>query len=276
MMMLTHPIMIEIEKRQSQPSGLYLHKDEKSRIVINAIQNGGIFSSTRLKPSMEIISVNGIYCNGNDGEMTEEFVKALIDETDGQLTIIAREIIYNAILVNQDQNNDSRDINHDQQDDGEEQSSTDIQENRSQQRILSTHRLLHATPISTSMNGQDHQTQNIMQGENANCHNDNIANTMNTISLNNIVHNANDTGNPPPPHGCRSDGRWSKIVIFKGNRTCLLFVALGIVIGCFNLFSPCSSLCPQERQNVYVVDDNVYNGDGNFLGKVSNFQFASS
>jgi hypothetical protein len=90
------PITVTVNKTASESSGLHFYKDEEGRIIINDISNGTIFSNTNLQQSMEIISVNGLGCDG----MTDDFVKSLIDDASGEVTIAAREVVYEAFIVN--------------------------------------------------------------------------------------------------------------------------------------------------------------------------------
>lgn len=88
------PITITTFKTSSQSSGLFLYKDENNRIIVNGISNG-VFHNTQLKPFMEILSFNGISCD----EMTVEFLMSLIDDADGNVTVVAREVIYEASVT---------------------------------------------------------------------------------------------------------------------------------------------------------------------------------
>lgn len=88
------PITVTVTKAQFEPSGLFLYKDENNRILINGIFNG-VFQNTELKPLMEILSVNGISCEG----MTDDFVVSLIDEAEGQVNVVARGVTYEAFVA---------------------------------------------------------------------------------------------------------------------------------------------------------------------------------
>lgn len=87
--MSSSPITITVSKSSSQSSGVYLYKDEKDRILVNSIFSG-VFENTDLKPYMEIVSVNGISCHG----MTDVFVKSLLDDAGGEVTVVAQEPVY--------------------------------------------------------------------------------------------------------------------------------------------------------------------------------------
>ena len=87
---------VSIEKSPSETSGLLLSQDINNKIIVNGILNGP-FENTMLQTSMEIVSVNGIRCC--NGDMTSEFVKSMIDDASGQVTLIAREIVYSAVVV---------------------------------------------------------------------------------------------------------------------------------------------------------------------------------
>ena len=94
-MTLNHNIItVKVRKSSSQSSGLFLYKDEQNRIVVNSILSG-IFENTDLKPLMEIVSVNSINCEG----MTEDFVTSLVDHADGEVTIVARDVIHEAEII---------------------------------------------------------------------------------------------------------------------------------------------------------------------------------
>jgi hypothetical protein len=89
------PITVSVNKSASESSGIYFYKDEEGRIIINYISNGTIFSNTNLQQSMEIISVNGLSCDG----LTDDLVKSFIDDVNGKVTIVARKVVYEAVIV---------------------------------------------------------------------------------------------------------------------------------------------------------------------------------
>lgn len=95
------PITVTISKSSSQPAGLNFYEDEKNRILISTIVANGIFDNTDLKPSMEIVSINGIRCHGT----TRDFVKSLIDNADGEVRVVAIDTINDAIVVVHESNN---------------------------------------------------------------------------------------------------------------------------------------------------------------------------
>jgi hypothetical protein len=91
-------ITATVNKTASESSGLYLHKDEEGRIIVNDIPNGTAFSNTNLQQSMEIVSINGLGCDGR----TDDFVKSLIDVANGEVTIVAREVVEEAVIVEEE------------------------------------------------------------------------------------------------------------------------------------------------------------------------------
>ena len=87
--------IVIVHKSSSEESGLFLYKDIEGRIIVNEIQNGGIFENTNLRSSMHIVSVNGTSCN----DLDEHTVKEMINEADGEVIIEVEELIYDAVVV---------------------------------------------------------------------------------------------------------------------------------------------------------------------------------
>ena len=104
---LNPPTTISVMKTASEPSGLYLYKDQDNRIIVDSIYDNGCLVNTELKSSMEILSINGSSCEG----MSATDVTALINEVHGQLIVIAREVIYEAFIVDTESAvDDARDV----------------------------------------------------------------------------------------------------------------------------------------------------------------------
>jgi hypothetical protein len=195
------PITATVNKTASESSGLYLYKDEKGRIIINDVPNGTIFSNTNLQQSMEIVSVNGLGCEG----MTDDFVKSLIDDASGEVTIVAREVVYEAVIVEEE---------------------GDIKVTPEPSAPL--------PPVATNVPQQQYHAQQQYQNQQ--------------------LIQANNSSNPP--QGCRDGGRWATIR-YSGNNTFLICLVLAFCTGVFSLCGTCAFLCPQDRKNVYVVDNKV-------------------
>lgn len=87
--------IVIIHKTSSEESGLFLFKDNEGRIIVNEIENGGIFENTTLRTSMQIVSVNGTSCN----DLDEHSVKSMIDQAEGEVIVEVQELIYDAVVV---------------------------------------------------------------------------------------------------------------------------------------------------------------------------------
>ena len=162
-------ITVTVEKTSSQQTGLFLYQDEKGRIIINHILEGSIFANSKLKTSMEITSVNGMSCSSNT--MTDDFLISFIDDIDGKVTVTARDVVFDAVVV----------------------------EEENQQPIPS------APPPSTQQYPASNPTGNSAINP-AYVGNTTINTTTITPTGN---HNHNTSSNPP--RGCREGGRWAVI-----------------------------------------------------------------
>jgi hypothetical protein len=276
------PITATVNKTASESSGLYLYKDEEGRIIVNDIPNGTAFSNTNLQQSMEIVSVNGLGCDG----MTDDFVKSLIDDANGKVTIVARELVYEAVIVEEE----------------------DIEMNPGSSSAL-------PPPVAPHYNTHDSRSSNSAPP----LTNPQVQQRQSTQTEN------RSSSRRSPPHGCINGGRWTTIRVasdvatqcktsdksckipycrfeFSGGSSDLgafLFgafiyvniLAVNVLIGVINVllfflvplvcsccgcvFDECPSCClpKQDRKDVYLLEDDVYDESGKHMGKVSSFKF---
>lgn len=213
--------IISIEKTSSEESGLFLYRDNEGRIFVNDIQNGGIFENTNLRSSMQILSVNGIQCDG----LEDVAVKSIIDEAEGEVLIEVheQETIYNAVIVD-----DSVTTTATGGDDG-----------------FNDNEPLAATAVDMNI-AQVPQAERIYQNLTYRGVNNGNSDFDGSISMMNLR----------TPDGLPDGGEWAQIK-YSGNHTFVMCVALAFLTGICSCCGLCAFLCPVDRKNVYVVNDRV-------------------
>mmetsp|Transcript_1177 Transcript_1177/g.1430 ORF Transcript_1177/g.1430 Transcript_1177/m.1430 type:complete len:242 (-) Transcript_1177:327-1052(-) len=225
------------KERQSDKSGLYLFKDNEGRIVINDVDNGGKFANTALRSSLEIVSVNEIPCDN----MSDEFLTEIIDGSVGDVTIVAREVIYEAVVVEEDIvvttiSNEDPNPSAPPRPFANESASPPL------------------PPPVVSLTSDSFDTVT------------SIESSLSTGIIPTII-----TSNPPKH--CPDGGYWGQ-VNYNGCKTRALCVA-GCVVGYF--FFPlcvlglCAFRCPKDYERVYIVDCKVYDVNGVYKGKQEDF-----
>lgn len=214
------PITITINKTPSEQSGLFLYTDEENRIIVNSIFSG-VFENTELKPLMEIVSVNGISCDG----MNDDFVKSLIDDADGKVTVVAREVVYNAYVTN------TSSI-----------STATPQEGQHQHQGPTP-----SAPVMVASYQEPQQYSNPPPNV--------PAQTIHQQNNHNHNHNVT-TSTSHAPQGCIDGGQWKQIR-YSGNNTFMLCLVLAFCFGIFSCCGACAYLCPQDLKDVYVVQGKV-------------------
>jgi hypothetical protein len=217
---MMHPknVTIEVIKTSSESSGLFLYKDEKNRIIISSIL-AGLFSNTELKTNMEIVSVNDICCEG----MTDSFVTSLIDETNGQVKLVVREVIYEAFVQHGGFGNEND--------------------------VVVAPQPSAPTMISSAVTVDNYPPQPMIASAA-------IINPPQTQQMNHQQHNP--TRNPP--NGCSPGGTYRQIRV-AGDQTKLLCCVLACCFGVFSLCGFCAFSCPQDEMEVYQVNGKVHNNE---------------
>eukprot|EP00551_Chaetoceros_affinis_P015095 CAMPEP_0203711914 /NCGR_PEP_ID=MMETSP0091-20130426/69763_1 /ASSEMBLY_ACC=CAM_ASM_001089 /TAXON_ID=426623 /ORGANISM="Chaetoceros affinis, Strain CCMP159" /LENGTH=265 /DNA_ID=CAMNT_0050589867 /DNA_START=3 /DNA_END=800 /DNA_ORIENTATION=- len=262
-------VTITVNKAKSESSGLFLFKDEQNRIIINSIFSGP-FKDTELQSFMQILSIDGKSCTAMD----EGTVKSLLDSSSGQVTVVAQPVIYSAEVV------DGRGSGGGSGSAPHPSAPVDLSTNsnnppptvpscsQSQQPAYNVHQAIvpvvqSSTNDTTPLSNAGNPPRGCQAGG----------------RWATIKYNGDKTkilcvvlaGNPP--QGCQAGGRWATIK-YNGDKTKILCVVLALCFGIYSGCGTCAFLCPLDNKDVYIVNGNVYNHVGKFLGKVSQFKFS--
>mmetsp|Transcript_17561 Transcript_17561/g.26272 ORF Transcript_17561/g.26272 Transcript_17561/m.26272 type:complete len:229 (-) Transcript_17561:200-886(-) len=169
--------------------------------------------------------------------MDEGTVKSLLDSSSGQVTVVAQPVIYSAEVVDGSGSAPHPSAPVDLSTNSNNPPPTVPSCSQSQQPAYNVHQAI--VPVVQSS-------------------------TNDTTPLSNA-------GNPP--RGCQAGGRWATIK-YNGDKTKILCVVLALCFGIYSGCGTCAFLCPLDNKDVYIVNGNVYNHVGKFLGKVSQFKFS--
>jgi hypothetical protein len=85
---------------------------------------------------------------------------------------------------------------------------------------------------------------------------------------------APNTGTSHPPPGCKDGGRWGTASGIVGPVTWTMCLVTAILFGVFSGCGFCAMCCPCDKGDVYIVDNNVYNPKGKYLGPASKIAIA--
>jgi len=80
-----------------------------------------------------------------------------------------------------------------------------------------------------------------------------------------ITTTATTSGGSNPPPGCQEGGQWG-VNQYAGPLTCVACLLLGICVFC----------CPFDERDAYVVDGNLYDASGRYLGRSPPMKFIPS
>jgi hypothetical protein len=86
------------------------------------------------------------------------------------------------------------------------------------------------------------------------------------------VASTTQTSHPPP--GVKDGGRWGTTSGIVGPVTWTMCLVTAILFGVFSGCGFCAMCCPCDKGDVYIVDNNVYNPKGKYLGPASKIAIA--